>query len=298
MITVFLLIGMLIWPAAGMAQWPRANPVPGGIAILPVGTSATPPPMVYFHGNRVLVAQQDAAWMAIVGLPLDLAPGELSVSATDSDGVLREIHFTVESKEYAVQHLTLSNKRQVNPTARDMRRIRKEQAEINDAFTTWSPRADIDLSLDLPVNGRRSSPFGLRRFFNEQPRQPHSGMDIAAVEGTPIRAPADATVLRTGAYFFNGNTIFLDHGQGFISMYNHLRKISVQPGLKVKRGDVIGQVGRTGRATGAHLHWSISLNNSRVDPALFLSADAAHDKTAPVEDRMATPPLHTPADMN
>jgi murein DD-endopeptidase MepM/ murein hydrolase activator NlpD len=295
---VFLLIGILVWPATGMAQWPRANPVPGGIVILPVGAASATAPTVYFNGNRVLVAQQDATWMAIVGLPLDLAPGEQSIAATEPGGAQREIHFTVESKEYAAQHLTLSNKRQVNPTARDMRRIRKDQAEINDAFTTWSPRADMDMSLDLPVTGRRSSPFGLRRFFNKEPRQPHSGLDIAAVEGTPIRAPADATVLRTGDYFFNGNTIFLDHGQGFISMYNHLHKIGVQPGLRVKRGDVIGEVGRTGRATGAHLHWSISLNNSRVDPALFLSADAAEDRTAPVEDRRHTPPLPTPADTN
>lgn len=281
-----------------MAQWPRANPVPGGIAILPVGTASAPSPAVYFHGNRVLVAQQDATWQAIVGLPLDLTPGDQSISTTDSDGALHEIHFTVEPKEYSAQYLTLGNKRQVNPTARDMRRIRKDQAAINDAFTTWSPRVSPDLSLDLPVNGRRSSSFGLRRFFNKQPRQPHSGMDIAAPEGTPIHAPADATVLRTGDYFFNGNSIFLDHGQGLISMYNHLHKIGVQPGQTVKRGDVIGEVGRTGRVTGAHLHWSISLNNSRVDPALFLPADAADDKTAPAEDKAETPAPQTPADKN
>ncbi len=277
--TAFLLIGLLCWPAAGMAQWPRSHPVPGGIIIFPVGAASVPAPTVYFHGNRVLVVQQDATWQAVVGLPLDLAPGDQSIAATDTGGARRELHFTVEPKEYAAQYLTLRNKRQVDPTAKDMLRIRKDQAAIHNAFTTWSPRDNVSLSLDLPVIGRRSSPFGLRRFFNKQPRQPHSGMDIAAPEGTPVHAPADGTVLRTGNYFFNGNTIFIDHGQGFISMYNHLHKIDVQPGQSVKRGDRIGEVGRTGRVTGPHLHWSISLNNSRVDPALFLPADEGKDKT-------------------
>ncbi len=294
----FLLIGMLFWSATGMAQWPRANPVPGGIAILPVGTTSATAPTVYFQGNRVLVAQQGATWQAVVGLPLDLTPGDQSISATDADGTLREIHFTVEPKEYATQYLTLSNKRQVNPTAKDMQRIRKDQAAINDAFTTWSPRDNMDLALDLPLNGQRSSSFGLRRFFNKQPRQPHSGMDIAATQGTLIRAPADGTVLRTGDYFFNGNSIFLDHGQGLISMYNHLHKIGVQPGQIVKRGEVIGEVGRTGRVTGAHLHWGISLNNSRVDPALFLPADTADDKATPAEDKTETPAAQTSMDKN
>jgi murein DD-endopeptidase MepM/ murein hydrolase activator NlpD len=292
----FLLMGILFWSTTVMAQWPRANPVPGGIVILPVGTAAAPAPTVYFHGNRVLVAQRDAAWLAVVGLPLELVPGDQSISATDTDGRVREIHFTVEPKEYTTQYLTLSNKRQVNPTAQDMQRIAQDQAAISDAFTTWSPRTDMDLSLDQPINGRRSGSFGLRRFFNKQPRQPHSGMDIAAPEGTPIHAPADGTVLRTGDYFFNGNSIFLDHGQGFISMYNHLHKIGVRPGQAVRRGEVIGEVGRTGRVTGAHLHWSVSLNNSRVDPALFLPADDAIDKAAPTDDKAKTPAPHPPAD--
>lgn len=285
----FFLIGMLLWPAPGQAQWPRASLVPGGIAILSVGAASAPAPTVYFHGNRVLVAQRESAWMAVVGLPLDLVPGDQSISVTDSNGGQREIHFTVEPKEYTTQYLTLSNKRQVNPTAQDLQRIKQDQAAINDAFTTWSPRADMDLSLDAPISGHRSSSFGLRRFFNKQPRQPHSGMDIAAPEGTPIHASAEGTVLRTGDYFFNGNCIFIDHGQGLISMYNHLHKIGVRPGQRVRRGEVIGEVGRTGRVTGPHLHWSISLNNSRVDPALFLSDDAAAKRPAPVADKADIP---------
>lgn len=152
-----------------------------------------------------------------------------------------------------------------------MVRINRESKEMGQAFLSWNDSLTPVFSMQIPVTGVKSSSFGLKRFFNGQARNPHSGMDIAADEGTPILAPAPGVILATGNYFFNGNTIILDHGHGLISLYCHMNTIDVDIGAQVETGEQIGRVGQTGRVTGPHLHWSINLNNTRVDPALFLN---------------------------
>ncbi len=213
------------------------------------------------------------AWHAVVGLPLALKPGAHQLSVLEGEKSARTIRFDVRSHDYEAQHLTLADRRQVDPEPADRLRIARDQESIVRAFSTFSDSALDDFSLDLPSAGRLSGSFGLRRFLNNEPRQPHSGVDIAAPPGTPIAAPAAGTVLETGDYFFNGLTVLLDHGQGLITMYNHLSRIDVAKGARVARGERIGAVGSTGRVTGPHLHWSVSLNNARVDPALFLSRE-------------------------
>ena len=176
------------------------------------------------------------------------------------------------NKHYVEQRITLKNPQQVNPNAANLKRIERELAEQTRAYQQFSARQPSNLLFDRPVKGPLSSPFGLRRFFNGEERNPHSGLDFAANTGTSIKAPAAGKVILIGDYFFNGKTVFLDHGQGLISMFCHLSAIDVKLGDEIPRGGHLGKVGATGRATGPHLHWNVSLNDARVDPAIFIGA--------------------------
>jgi len=253
----------------GANNLPTHTPVPGGIAVIEIPASATSteqPPAAYYRGTRALLTVDDnLVWHAIIGIPLAAKPGTHLVSINQ-----QQIPFTIQPKTYKEQRITLSNKRQVNPAPMDLERIGREKKIMVAAFKDWNDELTPSLTLTKPVAGPYSSPFGLRRFFNDQPRNPHSGLDIAAPEGAPIKAPAAAVVAATGDYFFNGNTILLDHGHGLISMYCHLSQINVNEGETVNAHDVIGLVGKTGRVTGPHLHWSVSLNNARIDPSLLM----------------------------
>jgi len=247
------------------------QPVPGGVAVLDLGNAASAPSATY-QGKPVLVIHEDATrWIAIVGIPLTVAPGPQRIAVQTGDGA-QTLSFQVAGKHYVEQRITLKNKQQVNPNAANLKRIERELAEQIRAYRTFSPRQPSNLLLDKPVNGPLSSPFGLRRFFNGEERNPHSGLDFAATRGTPIKAPAAGKVILLGDYFFNGKTVFVDHGQGLISMFCHLSQIDVRLGDELPRGGVLGKVGATGRATGPHLHWNISLNDARVDPAIFIGA--------------------------
>ncbi|KPY97879.1 MULTISPECIES: peptidoglycan DD-metalloendopeptidase family protein [Pseudomonas syringae group] len=243
------------------------KPVPGGVAVIDLGTGAQAPTAIYQGKPVLVVKEQGTRWLAIVGIPLTVKPGTQQVT---SGG--RTLNFTVGSKKYPEQHITLKNKRQVNPNPEDNKRIEGELAEQLRAYRSFSPGTPSNLILDKPVNGPLSSKFGVRRFFNGEERNPHSGLDFAVPAGTPIKSPAAGKVILTGNYFFNGNTVFVDHGQGFISMFCHMSKIDVKVGDLVPRGGVVGKVGATGRATGPHMHWNVSLNDARVDPAIFIGA--------------------------
>jgi len=244
------------------------QPIPGGVAVIDLGQQASAPRATY-QGKPLLVIHEDGQrWIAIVGLPLTTKPGSQQIEVNDT----QSLSFQVAGKHYAEQRITLKNQQQVNPDAANLKRIERELAEQTRAYQQFSARQPSNLLFDKPVNGPLSSPFGLRRFFNGEERNPHSGLDFAANRGTPIKAPAAGTVILTGDYFFNGKTVFVDHGQGLISMFCHLSEIGVKVGDELPRGGVLGKVGATGRATGPHLHWNVSLNDARVDPAIFIGA--------------------------
>ncbi len=265
---LLLVAGLLA--ASHLAAEPRESRVPGGVALVDLGPASTARPTARFNAKPVLIREREGRWQAVVGLPLGIAAGphELSVQ-TAGQGESR-VAIDVAPKRYAEQHLTIKNKRKVNPNEEDMRRITAERVRISAAMNQWHEIANPDLSFVTPLEGPRSDSYGKRRFFNGQPRRPHGGMDIAMPAGTPIVAAADGVVTETGDFFFNGNTVFIDHGQGLLTLYMHMQEIDVAPGEVVTKGQRIGTVGATGRVTGPHLHLSVRLNGTYVDPGLFL----------------------------
>ncbi len=260
--------------AAEDFQMPESQQTPGGVASINLGTLPAKP-TARFNDIPVAVLQTSDSFYALLGIPLNTKPGWHPLEVESIDGTITTYEFEVVGKDYPEQHITITNNRQVNPNETDMVRIRKDRTSIANA-KRYRHDELLGLRFDVPVEGIRSSSFGSRRFFNKQPRRPHGGMDIAAPEGTPVYAPADAYVIETGDYFFSGKCIFLGHGEGLQTFYAHLSKIDVEPGALVKRGQKIGEVGATGRVTGAHLHWSVGLNRTWVDPELFLTTGSGN----------------------
>ena len=254
--------------ASPVLELPRESAVPGGIKIIRLDSTAPAPPDVEAAGHRALVLKDGASWVAVIGIPLATPVGQDHVTVREAAGP-REIDFTVAEKHYITQSLKVAPGK-VDLSARDLARAARERETLDRVLSRWSEPAPSSLLWAAPVPGVRSSSFGLRRVFNGEARSPHSGMDIAAPTGTPVLSPAAGTVADTGSYFFTGNTVLIDHGRGLISMYCHLSAIDVHPGERLSAGSRIGAVGMTGRATGPHLHWAISLNRAWVDPALFL----------------------------
>ena len=218
------------------------------------------------NGEPALVV----AGHAIVGAALDAEPGTHVLEVATLTDTAR-LAYAVVHRDYPEQRLRTSNRRMVNPDPADLERINRETATMRAAYALRTPVTASPVPFLKPVAGRHSSVFGLRRFWNDQPRSPHSGLDIAANTGTPVASPAPGIVAVTGDYFFNGNTVMVDHGGGLVTMYCHLDTIGVQEGQAVARGDVLGQVGATGRSTGPHLHWSVSLGGVRVDPERMMA---------------------------
>lgn len=258
-------ISLLLLVTAHVAAATEPSLRPGGIAIIDVGDSIDPVPEVLLDGKPVLVMARDSRWHAVVGIPLQTEPGSVTISVDQ-----RTVSVDVRAHAYREQRLTVENKSYVEQSQQQLDRIWRER-DIIDAVLASSTAATInDIALVSPVDGKRSSSFGYRRFFNDQPRSPHKGMDIAAGSGTPVNAPREGVVAAIGDYFFNGNTVLIDHGQGFITMYCHLSTISASEGQLVASGDIIGEVGATGRVTGPHLHFGTYLNATAVDPAILL----------------------------
>ncbi|MBI5006806.1 MAG: peptidoglycan DD-metalloendopeptidase family protein [Nitrosomonadales bacterium] len=256
---------------------PESANVAGGVVVFPLGSVSAfaDKPQAWFEERPVLVTEEKGEWFAVVGLPLDSIPvmHELKVQLGHETQLLP---FDIRPKAYPEQRITLKDRSKVELSPEDLARAEREIATIMELKLHWRETAQTDLDFILPARGRLGGRFGARRYFNEEMRKPHAGLDVVVASGTPIKSSAAGVVLAVDDYFFNGKTVFVDHGNGLITMYCHLSRIGVKPGQAVRKGQRVGLAGKTGRASGPHLHWSVILNGAMVDPESFLAAERRH----------------------
>ena len=236
---VFVVLGPVVEPAQVAAEMVEVSP--GSIVRWPGDRIET-----CGLGNKSWTPFADGCWYAI---DLLSQSGPLRLTRR-RDGVLEEAAVRVSEYPYPVQHITLENDSQVNLSSEDLARVQRENRAIGKLWSSNTPRR-FEMPLDPPLSPLpESGRFGHRRFFNDQPRSPHSGADYAVPTGTPVASVAPGTVVLTGDFFFPGRSVFIDHGDGLVSMYFHLNEILVSEGDGVDSGDLIGKVGQSGRATG------------------------------------------------
>ncbi len=249
---------------------PRDSRVPGGVAVISLPNVGESAPQVSFNGARVWVVREAGGWRAVVGIALSAKPGAHAIEITTGNSVA-SVSFDVRAKKYPTQKLTLS-KAMVDPPTEVQARIAQESQHLAGVRNAWRASTQTSAALTIPAQGRLSSRYGVARVLNGKPRSSHAGLDVAVPTGTSITAPADGVVLDAGDYYYCGRTMFVDHGNGLITMHCHLSEFIAKVGDAVKRGEQIARSGATGRATGPHLHWSVYLNGTSVDPELFLAA--------------------------
>jgi len=208
-------------------------------------------------------------WLGWIGVDLAQKPGNYPIhwisGAQKKSGQLH-----ISKGHFRISRITVKKAMAVFD-ARALARIRADQAALRGSY-----RMKVDATPDIavtrrPVNGIISTPFGAKRYVNGEPRSPHSGLDIAAPEGTPIINPLPGRVLLSEAMFLNGNTVVIGYGRKLVMVYSHLQKLRVHKGEWLKSGALLGKVGQTGRATGPHLHWGVRFNNARINPDSLLT---------------------------
>ncbi len=208
----------------------------------------------------------------VIGLGRDnRTPVLLRVEA--ADGRSQQQVFDIVQRDYEKQEITGISKKIMSPGEEELKRIKKENALIGQARRVDSDRTDFLTPFQWPLTGPITGVFGSQRVYNGRPSRPHFGVDIAAPTGTPARAPIGGVV--TLAYddmFYSGGTIMIDHGYGLNSSFLHLSRVLVKVGDKVEQGQVVGEVGATGRVTGAHLDWRMNWYDQRIDPQLLVGA--------------------------
>ena len=230
---------------------------------------------VEFQGKGLpfFEVERGKSFRALIGVDMESPPRKykLLVSAKNSSGIViqREDSIKVVKKDFGIQRLTLP-KKMVDLNKKTLKRVRKEIKGVKDVWPRTTKDRFWTGEFIRPLRGKVLSPFGVRRFLNNQPRSPHSGVDLRGKMGEEILCSNTGIVALVGELYFNGKTVIVDHGQGLFTMYFHLSRINVKEGQMIEKGKVLGLVGSSGRATGPHLHWGARLHGARVDPLMLL----------------------------
>jgi len=230
-----------------------------------VGKGETPR-LSWLDRDIPMVPLGKGEWCGFVGIDLKCEPGAypLKISVVPS-GRAKSVQISIESKDYGERRLTLP-KEMVDLDEATLKRVRKESAAINSVLGKTSTEPFWKGAFRAPVDGELSGAFGRRNFINGEARSPHSGVDLKANQGVPVKAMNHGRVVLTADQFFSGLSVVVDHGGGIHSMYFHLEKILVKENQQVAKDEMIGHVGSTGRSTGPHLHLGVRVNGARVDP--------------------------------
>jgi len=262
-IVIFITLVLLCLQPSAQAFTLKGQLTQGGMAIGKVDPGAA----VHFQGKSVQVSPDG---LFVVGFSRDAEP-TLEIEIREPSGEVEKHPIQIKKRTYKIQRIDGLPPRKVSPSKADLERIYKDIALVKKARQIDDPRLDFTQPFIWPVVGRISGVYGSQRILNGKPRRPHFGVDIAAPTGTPVKAPADGVVTMVhDDMFYSGGTLIVDHGHGVSTVYMHLHKILVKKGQAVRQGDVIAQVGATGRVTGPHLHWGMNWFNTRLDPALLV----------------------------
>lgn len=237
---------------------------------------------VTFEGRPVRVSDEG---LFIVGLDRD-EKASVILAVDIPAGGREEKTFAVAPREYDVQRIDGLPPDKVTPPASALKRIQEDQHAVHVAREADSPWTDFARGFIWPAQGRISGVYGSQRILNGVPKQPHYGVDVAGPPGTPVRAPAGGLVtLAVPDMYYTGGTLMIDHGHGLTSAFLHMRKLLVHPGDRVRQGDVIGELGATGRATGPHLDWRMSWFDARIDPQRLVPPMPALPSSAPTAEK-------------
>ncbi len=258
-----LLLLLISAPAFAVPLELTGNATEGGLMI---GKTA-PGAAVRLNGDAVAVSPQGDF---LIGFDRD-AKGERVLTVTGRDGSFETRTLSIKTRGFDIQRIDGLPERQVTPNAQDLARIKAEAQSMKVSREFSSPAAMFLSGFDWPAEGPISGVYGSQRILNGQPRTPHYGLDIAGSLGSPVRADADGIIVFAHPdMYFNGRTLVIDHGLGLNSIYLHLSEITVPVGAHVKKGDLVGRIGATGRVTAAHLHWEVQLKTTHLDPQLLV----------------------------